>query len=57
MHKKSKFMYFELYGTVHRNSETVLIEKSFLRQLAKAIKLWRISLTDVFRIYSIAQKL
>jgi len=37
--KNSKFMYFKLSGTVRCNSETVLIETSFLRILANAIKL------------------
>jgi len=39
MHKKFKFMYFKLSGTVRCNSETDLIETSFLRKLANAIKL------------------
>jgi len=52
----ARLLHFKLPVTVCSYTESVLSRTIILRQFAKAIKLWRFSLTDVFQIDSIEQK-
>jgi len=51
-----KFLYFNLFGTVSIDSESVSNETNFLSYFELYTRKWSFSLNDTFQIHSIIQK-